>query len=70
MGGGWWEHPLLDRGTGRRYWMWNSWGVDWEGNKTWSVKNESKRKKLKERKYLKKKKISNTHTHIHTGRAQ
>jgi hypothetical protein len=25
-------------GMGRRYGMWNSWRVDWEGNKIWSVK--------------------------------
>jgi len=25
-------------GAGRRYGMWNSWRVDWEGNKIWNVK--------------------------------
>jgi hypothetical protein len=35
-----WEHPCGDRRVERRYWMGNSMGVDWEGNKIWSVKKE------------------------------
>jgi hypothetical protein len=40
-----WEHPCGDRGAGRRYGMWNSWRVDQERNKIWSIikrKNEEK----------------------------
>jgi len=27
---------------GRRYGMWNSWRVDWKGNKIWSVKERKR----------------------------
>jgi len=39
---GWveWWHPSGDKELGRRYGMWNSWKVDREGNKIWSVKKE------------------------------
>jgi hypothetical protein len=40
VGGEWWGHPGGDRGLGRRYGMWNSWRVDEEGNKIWSVKSK------------------------------
>jgi len=31
-------------GAGRRFEIWNSWRVDWEGNKIWSViKRKEKR---------------------------
>jgi hypothetical protein len=39
VGGGWWGHPCGDKGVGRRYGIWNSQSVDWEGNEIWSVKN-------------------------------
>jgi hypothetical protein len=32
------RHPRGDKGAERRYRKWNSWRVDWEGNKIWSVK--------------------------------
>jgi hypothetical protein len=31
---------LVEMGAGRRYRMWNSQRVDWEGNKIWSVENQ------------------------------
>ena len=31
-------HSCGDWGVGRRYWMWNIWRVDREGNKTYSLK--------------------------------
>jgi len=34
VGGVWWGRG----GAGRRYGMWNSQRVEWEGNKIWSVK--------------------------------
>jgi hypothetical protein len=39
--------PHGERGTGRRYGMWNSQRVDQEGNKIWSVKKKKKKKKKK-----------------------
>jgi hypothetical protein len=32
--------------VGRRYGMWNSQRVDWEGNKIWSVKEKQNLKKI------------------------
>jgi hypothetical protein len=29
---------LVETGAGRRYGMCNSWRMNWEGNKIWSVK--------------------------------
>jgi len=33
-----WVHPHGDRRLGWRCGIWNSWRVNWEGNKNWSVK--------------------------------
>jgi hypothetical protein len=35
-----WEHPHGDRRVGKRYGMWNSQRVDWEGDHIWSIKKK------------------------------
>jgi hypothetical protein len=37
MWGRGWGHPRGEKGLGRRYGMWNSLRVDWEGSKIWSA---------------------------------
>jgi hypothetical protein len=43
---GWgWVYLHGDREVGRRYGMWNSGRVDWEGSKIWSLKQTNKQTK-------------------------
>jgi hypothetical protein len=38
------EYVLGDRGRGIRCGMWNSWRIDWEGDKIWNIKKRLKSK--------------------------